>query len=253
MSNSPFISIITILRNDIEGLRKTYKSVVEQDYSNFEYIVVDGASTDGSADFIKKHQDSFSYWVSESDKGIADAFNKGIKQASGDWILFLNAGDSFFKKDVLKHVVPFLNRYRDCDVVYGKINLVDQNGKSKGSYGKPFNLNSFHREMSIPHQAAFHNRTLFEKNGMYDLNYKFCMDYELLLRLKNPDFKFVDMEISNMLAGGISQQSPKAVYKEFNEVKKKHLGISDAKLKLDFYENMLRYRMSKIRNRILLK
>jgi glycosyltransferase involved in cell wall biosynthesis len=248
MPASPFISIITIVYNDRSGFKKTIKSVIDQDYKNIEYIVIDGGSTDGTVQAIEKNEPHINYWVSEPDKGIADAFNKGIKKANGDWILFLNAGDSFFKNDILVQVVPFLERFQDSEVVFGKIKLVDQNGKAKGSYGKPFDLNSFQREMTIPHQAAFHNRNLFEKVGLYDLKYKYCMDYELLLRVNNPDFKYIDLFISDMLAGGISQQSPKAVYREFNEVKKKYLGISDVKLKIDYYENMLRYRLSKIKN-----
>jgi glycosyltransferase involved in cell wall biosynthesis len=248
MKYYPLISIITIVYNDLSGFKKTIKSIIDQDYKNIEYIVIDGSSTDGTVQAIDENESHINYWVSEPDKGIADAFNKGIKKASGEWILFLNAGDSFYKHDVLEKVLPFLNRFQDSEVVFGKIKLVDQNGKAKGSYGKPFNLNSFQREMTIPHQAAFHNRNLFEEVGLYDLKYKYCMDYELLLRVNNPDFKYIDLFISDMLAGGISQQSPAEVYREFNEVKKKYLGISDVKLKIDYYENMLRYRLSKIKN-----
>ena len=253
MKYYPLISIITIVYNDLLGFKKTVKSIIDQDYKNIEYIVIDGGSTDGTVQEIEENESQINYWISEPDKGIADAFNKGIKKASGEWILFLNAGDSFYKTDVLGKVLPFLDRFRDSEVVFGKIKLVDQNEKAKGSYGKPFDLNSFQREMTIPHQAAFHNRKLFEKVGLYDLKYKYCMDYELLLRINEPDFKFINLFISDMLVGGISQQSPKEVYREFNEVKKRHLGFSDMKLKLDFYENMMRYRLSKIKNRILSK
>jgi len=251
MSQLPLISIVTIVYNDLSGLKKTVKSVIDQDYKNIEYIVIDGGSTDGTVQAIEENESHINYWISESDKGIADAFNKGIKKASGEWILFLNAGDSFYKNNVLEKVLPFLDRFQDSEVVFGKIKLVDQNGKAKGSYGKPFDLNSFRREMTIPHQAAFHNRNLFEEVGLYDLKYKYCMDYELLLRINEPDFKFINLFISDMLAGGISQQSPKAVYKEFNEVKRLHLGVSEAKLKLDFFENILRYRLSKIKQRLI--
>ena len=251
MSNSPLISIITITYNDLEGLEKTIKSVKDQVFTDFEYIVIDGGSSDGSADYIKKNEADIDYWVSESDKGIAGAFNKGIIQAKGEWVLFLNSGDKLVSSTILAEIAPVLKRSPSLNLIYGKINLVNERGEKISVFGRAFNLKSFKREMTIPHQAAFHNRKIFEEVGLYDLSYKYCMDYELLLRLKNTDFKFVNLIIANMLAGGVSQESPKEVYKEFNKVKKKHLKSSWIKLSMDRYENMMRYRLSKLKRAVL--
>jgi len=251
MSYQPLISVVTIVLNDLEGLRKTFNSVIKQTYSNVEYIVIDGGSNDGSAEFIKDNASSFSFSLSEKDKGIADAFNKGIAQAKGKWILFLNAGDTLISASILQEVAPALILSHDLSIVYGKINLVDDQNKTLKTFGRAFDLKTFKREMNIPHQATFHNAKLFDELGLYDLKYKYCMDYEFLLRIKKPDFKFVNMVISNMAEGGVSQQDPKEVYKEFNKVKKKHLKSSNFKLNMDLYENMLRYRLSKLKQRFL--
>lgn len=251
MPDNPLITIITIVYNDLKGLKKTMKSIKEQAFTNFEYIVIDGRSNDGSSDYIKEKEADIDYWVSEKDEGIADAFNKGITRAKGDWILFLNAGDYFYSNQILQDVEASLILNSGADVVFGKIALVNEEGDLISTHGRPYFRKTFEREMTIPHQAAFHNRSLFEKYGLFELSYKYCMDYELLLRVKNPDFVFVDMLIAKMLMGGVSQQSPKEVYKEFNKVKKLHLNTSDTKLKFDFYENMLRYRLSKLKQRLL--
>lgn len=253
MADSPLISIITIAYNDLTGLKKTMLSVNEQDYNYTEYIVIDGGSTDGSADYIKENESDIDYWISEKDNGIADAFNKGIAQAKGDWILFLNSGDTLVSSSILADIAPVLKRSPSLNLIYGKINVINEKGEIIRVFGRAFNLKSFKREMTIPHQAAFHNRKIFEEVGLYDLSYTYCMDYELLLRLKNTDFKFVNLIIANMLAGGVSQESPNEVYKEFNKVKKKHLKSSWLKLSMDRYENMLRYRLSKLKQRILKK
>lgn len=250
MPKSPLISIITIVYNDLKGLEKTMNSVESQGYNEVEYIVIDGESSDGSAEFIQANKKNIDYWVSEPDKGIADAFNKGIKQAKGNWILFLNSGDTLVSSTILADIAPVLKRSPSLNLVYGKINVINEKGEKIRVFGRAFNIKSFKREMTIPHQAAFHNRKIFDEVGLYDLSYKFCMDYELLLRLKNTDFKFVNLIIANMLAGGVSQESPKEVYKEFNMVKKKHLKSSWLKLSMDRYENMMRYRLSKFKRSI---
>lgn len=110
------LSIITVNRNNTEGLRKTIESVVSQTYTDFEYIIIDGASTDGSVDIIKEYADRITYWVSEPDNGIYNAMNKGILKAKGEYLQFLNSGDWLTNNDVLKYVFDLR---RDEDVLYG--------------------------------------------------------------------------------------------------------------------------------------
>ena len=116
MSYSPLISIVTIVYNDLPGFQKTVKSVIDQDYKNIEYIVIDGGSTDGTVQAIKENEAHIDYWVSEPDKGIADAFNKGVLAAKGDWIVLLNAADYFQHSGVIDLMIPHLLANQDGSI-----------------------------------------------------------------------------------------------------------------------------------------
>ncbi len=116
--NQPKVSIVTVVYNDAKGLEKTIKSVINQTYKNVEFIIIDGGSTDGTVEIIKKYEDYIDYWVSEEDKGIYDAMNKGIKAATGTWINFMNAGDVFVDCEVLSSI-DFL-AYQNLYLIYGK-------------------------------------------------------------------------------------------------------------------------------------
>ena len=117
-TNNDLLTVITVSYNEATNIELTIQSVLSQIYSNLEYIVIDGGSDDGTVDIIKKYADKISYWVSEPDKGIFDAMNKGIKVANGEWINFMNCGDSFVDKDILADV--FTNReYTDTDIIFG--------------------------------------------------------------------------------------------------------------------------------------
>lgn len=111
------ISIITINYNNIQGLKNTLSSVLEQDYNNIEYIVIDGGSTDGSKELLVAKANELHYWVSERDKGLYNAMNKGITQSTGDYLIFMNSGDVFFNKHVLSAI--FVNRKYEADILYG--------------------------------------------------------------------------------------------------------------------------------------
>ena len=127
MSNIPKISIVTISYNIVSSIEKTILSVISQTYSNIEYIVIDGGSTDGTVDIIKKYSNKISYWVSERDKGIYDAMNKGIEAATGDWINFMNAGDLFFHNNVISEIIPFLDN--NVDIIYGDFEKLSDEDK----------------------------------------------------------------------------------------------------------------------------
>ena len=253
MKDYPLISIVTIVYNDLPGFQKTVKTVIDQDYKNIEYIVIDGGSTDGTEQAIKENEAHIDYWVSEPDKGIADAFNKGVLAANGDWIVLLNAADYFQHSGVVKLMVPHLLANPDADLVFGKLTEIHKNGKIGKSFGKPFDLKTFHRECTIIHPASFHNKSFFKKNGLFNSDFKIAMDYEIFLRKKDLKAVFADEQITFMEIGGVSQQNPSAAYKEVNKAKKIHLDKSELSLSKDYYENMLRYRLSKIKNRILPK
>src|SRR5690606_2169009 len=117
--DKPLITVVTVVYNGAEFLEETIKSVIEQTYDNVEYIIVDGGSIDGTLEIIKKYDHAIDYWVSEHDKGIYDAMNKGIDLGSGDWINFMNAGDLFFECETLTKVFSNGSDYSDADVIYG--------------------------------------------------------------------------------------------------------------------------------------
>ncbi len=187
----PLISIVTVSFNAVETIEQTILSVVNQMYPNIEYIVIDGGSTDGTVDIIKKYSDKIAYWVSEPDRGIYDAMNKGIDKATGRWINFMNCGDWFYTNDVIQSVVPHLEK---ADVFYG--NMVIQNGRIRYIV-LPESLNRLSEHLVFCHQSAF-VRTELLKNNPFDLSYKYVADYALFYRLykKGCDFLYANITIN---------------------------------------------------------
>lgn len=175
--DNPIISIITVSYNAIDTIEETICSVINQTYPNIEYIIIDGGSTDGTVDIIKKYQNNIAYWVSESDKGIYDAMNKGIKQASGEWINFMNSGDIFYEKDIISKVCAGINS--DTDVVYGDTLL-------KYSWGmiekKASSLIDMEKHLPFSHQSCLIKLSLMKKY-FYDLQYRICADYNFFYSL----------------------------------------------------------------------
>lgn len=172
MEKKVTLSIITINYNNLNGLARTVESVQSQDYRDFEWIVIDGGSTDGSKEYIIENSNWFSYWVSEPDNGVYNALNKGIIHAQGDWLLFLNGGDWLYESTTLQKV--FSNQY-SADILYG--NVVSC-GKEKKLYIYPSDLSlSYFINNNLCHQSAFFRRQLFE-NSLYDEQYKIAADYD---------------------------------------------------------------------------
>jgi len=201
----PVISIITINYNDSKGLEKTINSVVSQTFQEFEYIVIDGGSSDDSLDIVKRYEKEINYWVSEEDSGIYHAMNKGIRLAKGDYLLFLNSGDILFEKNVLRKNIEYLNKE---DIIYFNV-VVNGNGASKiVSY--PEKLNFYYFFLSgICHQAVFIRRELFFKYGFYDESLKIVSDWKFFLFTifkYNSTYKKVDDILSIHYLGGISTQ-----------------------------------------------
>lgn len=211
------LSIVTINLNNKEGLEKTLKSVFEQTYEEFEYIVIDGGSTDGSKDLIVEHSSRIDYWVSEKDSGIYNAMNKGIRASSGEYLLFLNSGDYFIDCSVVLNVI---NELDETDIVQGNI-IEFENGKPKRDkgYGKSeidF-LDVF--KGHFLHQASLIKRELFEKYGFYDESYKINGDtvfYANALGFGTATFKYVDIDIAYFDTTGISSD-PKGEYTKLRQ------------------------------------
>jgi glycosyltransferase involved in cell wall biosynthesis len=208
LPGEPLITIITSTYNAAVYLPNAIKSIREQTYENIEWIVVDGASTDGTLDILRQNEDVIDYWVSEQDTGIYDAWNKGIRHAKGDWILFLGADDHLWKQDVLQKMAAMLDAaYPTYRVVYGKVALVNKEGEGIYFPGEAWEKirNRFRSVMCLPHTGLFHHRDLFRVHGEFDTSFRISGDYEFLLReLKNRDAMFVDFVIAGMSIGGIS-------------------------------------------------
>ncbi|MDD2714828.1 MAG: glycosyltransferase family 2 protein [Candidatus Wallbacteria bacterium] len=214
----PMISVVTVVFNSASTIEKTIISIINQTYKNFEYIVIDGGSSDGTINVINKYRDKINCIISEKDEGISDAFNKGVRNSSGDWIIFINSGDTFIADSILDKVHSHLLQ-TDFDVIYGKINLVNTYNCTQLICGKPFDRKTFLKRMNIPHQATFHNKNLYLKYGFYSTDYRIAMDYDLLLRVKDLKVLFINEVISNMSAGGVSQIYPIKTFREFTKAK----------------------------------
>ncbi len=171
-------SVVTACYNNIDELKKTLKSLEQQTYKNFESIVVDGGSKDGTAEFLKTAKVVTKY-VSEPDKGVYNAMNKSIDMASGDYVIFMNSGDTFFSPDVLAEVADVTEQYPESEFVYGDALLILADGrKVLREYDNPLC-----KGKNICHQSIFYKKSLFEKYGRYDEGYKVVADYDLNLRL----------------------------------------------------------------------
>ena len=209
MENAPLISIIVAVFNGVKTLQQCIDSVARQTYPNKELIIIDGGSKDGTADFLKANSEQISYWISEPDRGIYNAWNKGLAQANGDWICFIGADDYFWDTEVLERMAAQLVTIPpDIRVAYGQIMLLNNNGENLYLIGESWQKvkERFKQVMCIPHSGAMHRRSLFKDLGLFDESYFIAGDYELLLReLKTKDAFYIPNLISvAMMQGGIS-------------------------------------------------
>lgn len=198
------LSIITINFNDKEGLIKTINSVVNQSTNDFEYIVIDGGSSDGSLDVIKENASSIHYWVSEKDSGIYNAMNKGTKAAHGDYCLFLNSGDILINNDVIKHALSY---NFSADIISGDIKFTS--GR-KAKAPKRVSMKTFIIG-SLPHQATFIKREILLDNP-YDERFKIGGDWRFFIQVliyKNVSYEKIPMVISLFDTSGISSTESK--------------------------------------------
>ncbi|WP_297089106.1 glycosyltransferase family 2 protein [uncultured Draconibacterium sp.] len=227
MSTLPKISVITVVFNAVELLEQTIKSIICQSYANLEYIVIDGSSTDGTVDIIKKYDKAITHWISEKDTGIYDAMNKGLKMASGDYVIFINAGDMLYACDTLAKI-PFA-AHPEADVFYGETVIIsDKTGEDLGLRKKvpPRNLSWKHYQkgMVVCHQSIFIKKSITTN---YNTSYRLSADVEwVILALKKAQkVVYVDCIISRFLSGGASRKMQKLSLKERFSVMRKYFGL----------------------------
>lgn len=238
------ITIITVCYNSVNEIENTIQSVISQDYDNVEYLVVDGKSTDGTLEIIRKYSKGISNWLSEKDKGVFDAMNKAIDMATGEWLLFMNAGDSFAESDIIS---SFFNgvKYDDgVGVVFGDAFFLQPDNSLSYYKATPFTKReSGIRDMGICHQAIF-TRTSLARRFKFDFSYKYASDYNMMMNIFKSGYTFsynaIPVCIYNL--DGISSNNKLSQFKEVARI----CGVSTHTL--PYFQGYLKtvYRITKI-------
>jgi glycosyltransferase involved in cell wall biosynthesis len=249
--NSVKLSIIISVLNGEKYIGDTIKSILNQNYPNKELIIIDGGSKDGTTDILKKYSSKIQ-WISEPDKGISDAFNKGIKLATGDFINFQGDGDGFIHDNVLTEI--FNNRVLKKDIIIcGNIIRIDNNGKKlfKTRLKGKFNKKSLLFKMSLPHQGLFMPMSFFDKYGLFDLKIKYAMDYELLLRAYKlfPEVVLINSPVAYWRADGLGEGKTIQILKEYLSIKKKNKVLNPIILSLIFVFDIAKFFLKSILKR----
>ena len=186
MSNLPKITVVTPSYNQAQFLERTIHSVLDQNYPNLEYIIIDGGSTDGSVDIIRKYEKYLSYWVSEPDKGQTDAINKGLRRSTGEWVAWQNSDDIYYPT-AFHDLATAATKYPKAGLIIGNLMIIDEQDQPLRDirYVKPSYLGLLAEGMVLVNQATFWRRSLHEDVGLLDENLHFSFDYEWFLRLLN--------------------------------------------------------------------
>lgn len=240
MYNPPKLSIISVNLNNASGLRKTMESVVDQTFNDFEYLIIDGGSIDGSVEIIGQFTNKITYWVSEPDKGIYNAMNKGILQAKGEYCLFLNSGDYLPAINILESIIPELSKGSDILYCNGffqnkffrkKVNLTSKLTKDYFFYS------------SIIHPSSFIKRIVLIQMGMYDESFKYCADYNFFLKCYTNyiNFKHINIYSSVFVLGGFSTNKDfqEKIKLENSKIRNSYFSKEDILIKLNIIESEL--------------
>lgn len=225
---TPLFSIITVTYNAAEWLERTVLSVLRQSYPQIEYLIIDGGSTDGTVEIIQQYQDGLAYWISEPDGGLYDAMNKGLRQATGDYVWFINAGDTLHTANTLQEIVGSLKKNVSLpDVIYGDAQIVDAQGRSLGLRRlrppRQLSWKSFRMGMLVCHQSFIARR---EIAPMYDETYRLVADFDWCIQClkRAKKIKNSRMILSDFLEAGLSAVQRKASLKERYQVMRKYYG-----------------------------
>lgn len=221
----PKLSVITVVFNNVRDIERTVLSVVNQTYSNIEYIVIDGLSTDGTLQLLNKYRSQISILISEKDKGIYDAMNKGLTLATGDYVLFMNSGDEIYALDTVEKVFAAAP---DADIYYGETEMINDAGQSLGQRRhkapKCFTWRSFKYGMSVSHQAIYIRRSLVQP---YDPRYHLSADIDWILRAAKKAKKIVNVNqyVAKYLVGGMSKKKHKQSLQERFDIMRRYYGL----------------------------
>lgn len=216
-NKKPLFTIITATFNASKTILTCLNSVKSQTNADYEHIIIDGMSSDNTMEIVTGFKSSKVRWLSEPDQGIYDAWNKGVKMATGEWIMFLGSDDILYA-EALETYAEEMKRAsfpKDVQFISSKIHLVDTKGNIYKTHGRAYQWSKFRRSVIIAHPGSLHNRTLFDKFGLFDIDYKICGDYEFLLRVGSSlRTHYVDFVAVAMADGGVSNNNYRKVFKE---------------------------------------
>ena len=235
----PSVSIVTAVRNGMPFVADTIASVLAQSYRKIEYIVVDGQSTDGTLEVIRRSESRLAKWLSEPDGGIANAFNKGLRLSTGDYLMFLNSDDWLADRDAITRLVEAA-RARDWPhVIYGDCDLYDRrDGRLLYRASIPYSRGALLRGAALPHPGLLTSRAYFARYGEFDESFRIAMDLELFLRgVPRLGADHVPVLVTNIRSGGLSTRDRRlAVEETFRALDKNgHLRSELAKMRLRGY------------------
>lgn len=220
-SRRPLISIITVVLNGAKTLAATIESVHRQTFRDFEYLVLDGGSTDGTIGILERHREHVTHWTSEPDAGIYDAWNKALRRARGEWIAFLGADDTYYPEALDSYARAIADLPQSgTHYISSRVHL-EKDGKIVRTVGGAWTWPTFSRFMTVAHVGSLHHRSLFEQYGPFDASYRVCGDYELLLRPRHLlRAAFVDRVTVKMALGGVSNSNVTLALREQERAKR---------------------------------
>ncbi len=221
----PKLTIITIVYNNVRDIERTINSVINQTYKKIEYIIIDGKSTDGTLDIVEKYSNQISKIVSEPDKGIYDAMNKGLALATGDYVLFMNSGDEIYNEHTVQEV---FDSSPGADIYYGETEMYNDNWESLGrrrhEAPEQFDWTSFKYGMNISHQAIYIRKSILTP---YDLKYKYSSDIDWIIKAAKKSSNIVNVHryVAKYLVGGMSKKKHRESLKERFQIFTKYYGL----------------------------
>jgi len=221
----PRLSVITIVYNNVKHVERTLLSVLNQTYPNIEYIVIDGSSTDGTLDILKRYENRITKLLSEKDEGIYDAMNKGLAMATGDYVLFMNSGDEIYAPDTVANVFASAD---DADIYYGETEMIDESlqslGQRRHKAPQQFTWQGFKYGMSISHQAIYIRRSITEP---FDRRYSLSADIDWIIRSAKKATKIVNVNryVAKYMVGGMSKTKHRQSLLERFDIMKRYYGL----------------------------
>jgi len=219
------VSVITVCYNAVTEIEETIRSVMVQDHADIEHIVIDGGSTDGTQDKIKRYSECISHFVSEKDAGVYDAMNKGLKLATGDVVAFVNAGDMMATRNTVSYMVRAFEE-GDCDVIYGDALMVDPDDITKVKRfwkGGEYKRENFRKGWMPPHLGTYIRKRAYDRFGLFNMELKVSADYELMFRFlykHKLSARYVPKVLVRFRLGGVSNRSFAHVWRANVEVYK---------------------------------